>query len=57
VLVLDDQRSIAAQIRAFDRALGDRAGVVLCPHGVLDRFPGQLEAIAWHLLIADEALR
>jgi hypothetical protein len=29
----------------------------LCPNGALDRFPGQLEAIAWHLLIADEALR
>ena len=30
---------------------------MLCPNGALDRFPGQLEAIHWHLLIADEALR
>ena len=57
VLVLDDQRPIAAQIRTFDRTIGDRAGVVLCPNGALDRFPGQLEAIQWHVLIADEALR
>jgi hypothetical protein len=49
VLVLDDRRPIAAQIRAFDRATGDRAGVVLCPNGALDRFAGQLEAIPWHL--------
>ena len=27
------------------------------PNGALDRHPNQLEAIAWHLLIADEALR
>ena len=45
------------QIRAFDRALGDRPGVVLAPNGTLDRHPAELEAIAWHLLIADEALR
>jgi hypothetical protein len=55
-LVLDERRPVGAQIRAFDRALGKRAGVVLCPNGVLDRFPWQLEAIHWHLLIADEAL-
>jgi Helicase conserved C-terminal domain len=57
VLVLDDRRSIAGQVRAFDRALGDHAGVALCPNGVLERYPGQLETIAWHLLVADEALR
>ena len=57
LLVLDDRRSIAGQIRAFDRALGERPGVVLAPNGTLDRHPAELEAIAWHLLIADEALR
>ena len=57
MLVLDDRRSIAGQIRAFDHALGDHAGVVLCPNGVLDRHPGQLETINWHVLVADEALR
>ena len=55
--MLDDRRSIAGQIRAFDRALGERPGVVLAPNGMLDRHPAELEAIAWHLLIADEALR
>ena len=30
---------------------------MLCPNGALDRFPGQIEATNWHLLIADEALR
>ena len=37
VLVLDERRAITAQIRAFDRALGDRGGVVLAGNGVLDR--------------------
>ena len=46
-----------AQLRAFDRELGDRPGVVLVANGVLDRHPGELAALDWHLLIADEALR
>jgi hypothetical protein len=57
VLVLDDRRPAAGQIRAFDTALGDRAGVVLVANGVLDRHPADLQVIPWHLLIADEALR
>ena len=57
VLVIDERRPIAGQIRAFDTALGDRAGVVLVPNGVLDRYPADLQVIPWHLLIADEALR
>ena len=57
VLVLDEQRPLAGQIRAFDRELGDRGGVVLASNGTLDRFATDLQAIAWHLLIADEALR
>src|SRR4051794_16686136 len=57
LLALDDRRSIAGQIRAFDRALDERPGVVLAPNGTLDRHPAELEAIQWHLLIADEALR
>ena len=57
VLVIDEHRPIAGQIRAFDTALGDRAGVVLVPNGVLDRYPADLQVIPWHLLIADEALR
>ena len=32
-------------------------GVVLAPNSVLDRYPADLQAIPWHLLIADEALR
>ena len=57
LLVLSDDRQIAGQIRAFDRRLGDRPGVVLAPNSVLDRYPADLQAIPWHLLIADEALR
>jgi hypothetical protein len=30
---------------------------VLAPNSVLDRYPADLQAIPWHLLIADEALR
>ena len=48
---------MARQIRQFDRRLADRPGVVLVPNSVLDRYPADLQAIRWHLLIADEALR
>ena len=57
VLVVDERRPIAGQIRDFDRALADRPGVVLVPNGALDRYPADLQVIPWHLLIADEALR
>ena len=57
VLLLDDRRPAAGQIRAFDTRLGDRAGVVLVANGVLDRHPADLQVIPWHVLIADEALR
>ena len=57
VMVVDERRPIAGQIREFDRALADRPGVVLVPNGVLDRYPADLQVIPWHLLIADEALR
>ena len=57
LLVIADDRQIAGQIRRFDRELADRPGVVLAPNSVLDRYPADLQAIPWHLLIADEALR
>ena len=57
VLLLDDRRPIAGQIREFDRTLADRPGVVLVSNGTLDRYPADLQVIPWHLLIADEALR
>jgi hypothetical protein len=57
LLVLSDDRQIAGQIRSFDRRLGDRPGVTLVPNSVLDRYPADLRAIPWHLLIADQALR
>ena len=57
LLVLSDDRQVAGQIRRFDRELGDRPGVVLAANSVLDRYPSDLQAIPWHLLIADEALR
>ena len=57
VLVLDDQRPDRRpdpRLRPRARRPRRRRAV---PNGALDRFPGQLEAIDWHLLIADEALR
>ena len=57
LLVLTDDRQVTGQIRRFDRELGDRPGVVLAANSVLDRYPSDLQAIPWHLLIADEALR
>ena len=57
LLVISDDRQVAAQIRQFDRQLSDRPGVVLAANSVLDRYPSDLQAIRWHLLIADEALR
>jgi hypothetical protein len=57
VLVLDDCRQVAGQIRTFDRDLGERPGLVLAANGVLDRYPADLQAVHWHVLFADEALR
>src|SRR4051794_26508804 len=57
VLALSEHGSIAGQIRAFDRALGERPGVVLAANSLLDRYPADLRTIPWHLLVADEALR
>ena len=57
VLVLDERRQVAGQIRTFDRDLGEQPGLVLAANSVLDRYPADLQAIHWHLLVADEALR
>jgi len=57
VVVLAEHGPLAGRLRAFDRALGERPGVALVANGVLDRHPGELAALDWHLLIADEALR
>jgi hypothetical protein len=57
LLVISDDRQVAGQIRQFDRRLSDGPGVVLAANSVLDRYPSDLQAIRWHLLIADEALR
>lgn len=57
VLVLADHGPLAGRLRGFDRALGDKPGVVLVANSVLDRHAGELASLEWHLLIADEALR
>ena len=57
LLVLFGDRQIAGQIRRFDRERAERPGVVLAANSALDRYPPDLQAIPWHLLIADEALR
>lgn len=51
----DDQRQVAGQLRAFDR-LKTGPGWC-CTNGILDRYPADLQALRWHLLIADKALR
>ena len=56
-LRVDERTSIAGQIRAFHRDCGPRPGVVLVADSILDRFPGDLKVIDWHLLVADEADR
>ena len=57
LLVLDDDRQIAGQIRASTARSATGPGVVLAANSVLDRYPADLQVIPWHLLIADEALR
>jgi hypothetical protein len=57
VLLLSVHGPIAGRLRAFDRRLRERPGVVLVANGVLDRYDGELATMAWHLLIADQALR
>jgi hypothetical protein len=57
VLRLDEHQPIAGQLGAFDRELGDRAGLALCSNSLLDRYPNELCQLRWHLLVADEALR
>jgi hypothetical protein len=57
VLVLAEHGPLAGRLRAFDRGLGERPGVALVANGLLDRHAGELAALEWHLLIADEALR
>ena len=57
VRVLRDRGSIAAQIRAFHVQCGDGAGVLLVPNSVLDRVPGDLATLHWHVLIVEEGLR
>jgi hypothetical protein len=39
VLLLDERRPVAGQIREFDRTLGDRPGAVLVANSALDRYP------------------
>lgn len=57
VLIVDERTSPAAQLRAWDRQLGDRAGLVLVPDNILDRYPSEMCSLRWHLWVGDEALR
>ena len=55
---LDERRPIAGQIRALrPRARRPARRGARAPTALLDRHPAELQAIPWHLLIADEALR
>jgi len=57
ILIVDERTSPAAQLRAWDRRLGDQPGLALIPDSILDRYPADVCAITWHLWLADEALR
>ena len=57
VLIVDERRQVAGQLREFNRTLGERPGVALVSNGALERCPGDLQVLRWHVLIADEALR
>jgi len=57
VLTITDDRQIAGQIRSFDRQLGHDAGLVLAGNSMLDRYPADFQAVKWHVVFADEALR
>ena len=57
VVIVDDRSSVAAQLRGADRAAGDSAVVFLVANSILDRYVADLQAIDYHLLIADEAQR
>ena len=54
VEIVGDGEPVAAQVRAFDRRVGDDAGLLMVPAGVLERFAPDLKVIHWHLLVADE---
>jgi hypothetical protein len=56
-VILDDRESVAGQVRRADRRAGERPLVVLCPDGLLDRHPADLQIIDWHVIVADEVLR
>ena len=43
--MLADHGPLAGRLRAFDRELGERAGVALVANGVLDRHPGELATL------------
>lgn len=57
VLVIDEHSSIAGQLRRMDRLAGETAALALVPNSILDRYTSDLQALRWHVLIADEALR
>jgi hypothetical protein len=57
VRVLDERRSVAGQLRRWDREVGDGPLIVLASNSILDRFGGELAVMRFHLGVADEALR
>ena len=54
VLVLDERRPIAAQIRRFHRDLGAQPGVVLVATGLMERYAREIAVINWHFAAVDE---
>jgi hypothetical protein len=57
VLILDERAPVGVQVRRFHRSLDDRAGVVLCGTGLMERFARELAVIHWHLGVVDEIHR
>jgi hypothetical protein len=52
---IDEETSVAAQVRSFHRRLGERPGMLLVPEGVLERHVKALQVINYHLLLVEEA--
>jgi len=57
VAIIDERTAPGAQVRRHDRRAGEGALACLVPNSLLDRYPADLQAIDWHLLVADEVLR
>jgi len=55
VVTIADARSVAAQLQQADRDAGEEPLLLLVSKGILERFPHELAALRYHLLLVEEA--